>query len=44
MSASRGLALGSAGSKAPLALLVQFTGSGQVAMLRALAPEEALPW
>jgi hypothetical protein len=32
------------GSKNPLSLLVQFTPSGQVAMLRAIAPEEALPW
>jgi hypothetical protein len=32
------------GSKSPLSLLVRFTPSGQIAMLRALAPEEALPW
>jgi serine-type D-Ala-D-Ala carboxypeptidase/endopeptidase len=33
-----------AGSKSPLSLLVRFTPSGQIAMLRAIAPEEALPW
>ena len=33
-----------AGSKNPLSLLVQFTASGQIAMLRATAPDEALPW
>jgi hypothetical protein len=33
-----------AGSKGPLSLLVRFTASGQIAMLRAIAPEEALPW
>ncbi len=33
-----------AGSKSPLSLLVRFTASGQIAMLRAIAPEEALPW
>jgi CubicO group peptidase (beta-lactamase class C family) len=32
------------GSKSPLSLLVQFTASGQIAMLRVIAPEEALPW
>jgi CubicO group peptidase (beta-lactamase class C family) len=32
------------GSKSPLPLLVQFTASGQVAMLRVIAPGEALPW
>jgi serine-type D-Ala-D-Ala carboxypeptidase/endopeptidase len=33
-----------AGSKSPLSLVVQFTASGQIAMLRATAPDEALPW
>ena len=33
-----------AGSKSALSLLVRFTPSGQIAMLRAIAPEEALPW
>ena len=33
-----------AGSKNPLSLLVRFTGSGQIALLRAIAPGEALPW
>jgi len=32
------------GSKDPLSLLVRFTASGQIAMLRATAPDEALPW
>jgi hypothetical protein len=32
------------GSKNPLSLLVRFTASGQVAMLRVIAPDEALPW
>jgi hypothetical protein len=32
------------GSKNPLSLLVGFTASGQVAMLRVTAPDEALPW
>ena len=32
------------GSKSQMSLLVQFTASGQIAMLRAIAPEEALPW
>ena len=32
------------GSKDPLSLLVGFTASGQVAMLRVTAPDEALPW
>ncbi len=32
------------GSKNPLSLLVQFTPAGQVAMLRVIAPDEALPW
>jgi serine-type D-Ala-D-Ala carboxypeptidase/endopeptidase len=32
------------GSKSPLSLLVQFTPSGQIVMLRAIAPEEELPW
>jgi serine-type D-Ala-D-Ala carboxypeptidase/endopeptidase len=32
------------GSKNPLPLLVQFTASGQIAMLRVIAPDEALPW
>ena len=33
-----------AGSKNPLSLLVRFTASGQIAMLRVIAPDEALPW
>jgi hypothetical protein len=33
-----------AGSKSPLSLQVQFAASGQIALLRALAPEEAPPW
>jgi D-alanyl-D-alanine-carboxypeptidase/D-alanyl-D-alanine-endopeptidase len=32
------------GSKNPLSLLVRFTASGQIAMLRVVAPGEALPW
>ena len=32
------------GSKNPLSLLVRFTESGQIAMLRVTAPGEALPW
>ena len=32
------------GSKNPLSLLVRFTASGQIAMLRVIAPDEALPW
>jgi hypothetical protein len=32
------------GSKNPLSLLVGFTASGQIAMLRATAPDEAPPW
>jgi hypothetical protein len=32
------------GSKAPLSLLAQFTASGQIALLRVIAPGEALPW
>ena len=32
------------GSKNPLSLLVRFTASGQVAMLRVITPDEALPW
>ena len=32
------------GSKNPLSLLVGFTASGQIAMLRVTAPDEALPW
>ena len=32
------------GSKDPLSLLVRFTASGQIAMLRVIAPDEALPW
>jgi CubicO group peptidase (beta-lactamase class C family) len=32
------------GSKSPLPLLVRFTASGQIAMLRVIAPDEALPW
>ena len=32
------------GSKNPLSLLVRFTVSGQIAMLRVIAPDEALPW
>jgi hypothetical protein len=32
------------GSKNPLSLLVGFTASGQIAMLRVIAPGEALPW
>jgi hypothetical protein len=32
------------GSKNSLSLLVRFTASGQVAMLRVIAPDEALPW
>jgi len=32
------------GSKNPLPLLVRFTASGQIAMLRVIAPGEALPW
>jgi hypothetical protein len=32
------------GSKDPLSLLVGFTASGQIAMLRVTAPDEALPW
>jgi D-alanyl-D-alanine-carboxypeptidase/D-alanyl-D-alanine-endopeptidase len=32
------------GSKNPLSLLVQFTTSGQIAMLRVIAPDETLPW
>ena len=33
-----------AGSKNPLSLLVRFTASGQIALLRVIAPDEALPW
>jgi hypothetical protein len=33
-----------AGSKNPMSLLVGFTASGQIAMLRVTAPGEALPW
>lgn len=32
------------GSEDPLSLLVQFTASGRIAMLRVIAPDEALPW
>jgi len=32
------------GSENPLSLLVRFTASGQIAMLRVIAPDEALPW
>ena len=32
------------GSKDPLSLLARFTESGHIAMLRVIAPEEALPW
>lgn len=32
------------GSKNPLSLLVRFTASGQIALLRVIAPDEALPW
>jgi CubicO group peptidase (beta-lactamase class C family) len=32
------------GSKNPLSLLVRFTASGQIAMLRVISPDEALPW
>jgi serine-type D-Ala-D-Ala carboxypeptidase/endopeptidase len=32
------------GSKNPLSVLVGFTASGQIAMLRVTAPDEALPW
>jgi CubicO group peptidase (beta-lactamase class C family) len=32
------------GSKNPLSLLAGFTASGQIAMLRVIAPDEALPW
>jgi hypothetical protein len=31
-------------SKGPLSLLVRFTASGQIAMLRVIPPDEALPW
>jgi hypothetical protein len=33
-----------AGSGDPLSLLVLFTASGQIAMLRATVPDEVLPW
>ena len=33
-----------AGSENPLSLLVWFTASGEIAMLRVIAPAEALPW
>jgi hypothetical protein len=33
-----------AGSKDQLSLLVRFTVSGQITMLRGIAPDEALPW
>jgi hypothetical protein len=33
-----------AGSKNQLSLLVRFTESGQIALLRVIAPDEALPW
>jgi CubicO group peptidase (beta-lactamase class C family) len=33
-----------AGSKSPLSLLALFTASGEIAMLRAIGPEEAMPW
>ncbi len=33
-----------AGSKNPLSLLVRLTASGQIALLRAIAPGEAPPW
>ena len=32
------------GSKNPLPLLVRFTASGQIAMLRVIASDEAPPW
>jgi hypothetical protein len=32
------------GSKKSLSLLVRFTGSGQISMLRVIAPDETLPW
>ena len=32
------------GSKNPLPLLVRYTASGQITMLRVIAPDEALPW
>ncbi len=32
------------GTKNALSLLVRFTASGQITMLRVIAPEEALPW
>jgi serine-type D-Ala-D-Ala carboxypeptidase/endopeptidase len=32
------------GSKDPLSLLAGFAASGQIAMLRIIAPDEALPW
>jgi CubicO group peptidase (beta-lactamase class C family) len=32
------------GSESPLSLLAQFTPWGQIALLRAIGPEEALPW
>jgi serine-type D-Ala-D-Ala carboxypeptidase/endopeptidase len=32
------------GSKNPLTLLVQFTASGEIALLRVMTPGEALPW
>jgi CubicO group peptidase (beta-lactamase class C family) len=32
------------GSKNPMSLLATFTGSGQIAMLRVIAPDETLPW
>jgi len=32
------------GSQSPLSLLAQFTASGEIAMLRVIAPDEALPW
>ena len=32
------------GSKGTLSLLARFTESGQIAMLRVIAPDEALPW
>jgi hypothetical protein len=32
------------GSRNQLSLLVQFTESGQIDLLRVIAPDEALPW
>ncbi len=32
------------GSKNPLSLLVRYTASGQIAMLRVIAQDETLPW